>query len=116
MDIKIRARLSAYSKIDSNISSNLPSPGTGSVGAILGVGEGGNYELFQNVREPNIDTLFTENNEPTLVTKDTIDTLFESVDSDVSVPKDRIDTLFTNEDGDTISSVTYSAIDTLFDK
>lgn len=114
MNIKIRARLAAYSKIDSNISSNLPSPGTNSVGAVLGVGENGNYELFQNVREPNIDTLFTDTNEPTLVTKDTIDTLFDVGDIDVAVQKDKIDTLFTNEDGDTISSVTYSAIDTLF--
>ena len=116
MDIKIRARLSAYSKIDSNISSNLPSPGTGSVGAIVGVGSDGTYTLFHNVDESNVDTLFTTTTQPSLVTKDTIDTLFVVEDKEPSVPKDQIDTLFTNEEGDTISSVSFSAIDTLFKK
>lgn len=132
MDIKLRARLSAYSKIDSveAVSSNVPLPDATKAGNVLGVSNTGVYTLFPSINQERVDTLFTdeevdttvlkdeidtlfiETHAPVVVTKDAVDTLFEDVDTPETVDKDRIDVLFQSNSTDTVS--TY-AIDTLFD-
>ena len=80
MDIKLRARLTAYSKVDSieGIVSNLPT-----------------------IDKEHIDSLF-DGPSDRVVTKEEIDTLFDG-ESDVSSESK-------------IGTVSYSAIDSLFNK
>lgn len=94
MDIKLNARLAAYSKVDSFGSSILPDPDSSNEGDILGVNSDGDYMLMDCVTKEAIDTLFSgEITEPVSVKKDTIDTLFELEDAEV-VSKKAIDSLF----------------------
>lgn len=135
MDIKLRARLSAYSKIESvgGVSSNLPDPSLGSVGSVVGIGDTGKYTLFPTVNnneidelfdglpsnttvtKEEIDQLFTPVEKPAAVTKSEIDSLFDSTDDPEAITKDDIDTLFVSGSSNpTIGTVTYAEIDSLF--
>ena len=93
MDIKLRARLSAFSKVDAIKStvSDIPT-----------------------VRRSDIDSLFPGQNER-VVTKGEIDSLFLERNKPSAVDKTTIDTLFNNEK-DTIGVVSYKDIDSLFEK
>lgn len=116
MDIKLRARLSAYSKIESlsGLNSNTPVPDATAAGSVLGVNNSGNYTLFPTVSESEIDKLFGDVGQDDIVTKDEIDTLFpdEQV-NDEPVSKDQIDTLFPEEEPE-VSTVSFADIDSLF--
>lgn len=114
MDIKLRARLSAYSKISSieGVNQTLPLVGADDVGAVLGVGNDGNYTLLKSVSNDSVDEMFTYSTYPTPVEKPDIDKLFEEKDKPSSVTKDEIDTLF--GDKDTTSAVGKEDIDSLF--
>ena len=107
MDIKLKARLSAYSKVDSLSCDHEY------------VTEGQIDELFQNMDEPSsvtkteIDNLFTEIDEPESVSKTEIDKLFKNVDEPESVTKDQIDDLFVTQE-QPVKSVSYKEIDSLF--
>lgn len=71
MDIKLRARLSAYSKIESidGVNSNVPAPDATAAGNVLGVNNSGKYTLFPTVSTAEIDTLFEpEDEEPEIST------------------------------------------------
>ena len=133
MDIKLRARLSAYAKVDSieSLGTQLPSPDAMYSGAVLGVGDSGKYtlfpkigtqdvdNLFQNMEEDRtvtkteIDELFTDEEEPVAVTKTDIDSLFKDEDEAEAVSKESIDTLFASNH--TPGTVSFSEIDSLFD-
>ena len=89
MELKLRARLSAYSKLDSVSTSSL---GT--------------------VDKDQIDTLFKPS-EPEIVNKSQIDSLFPEEENDLTVDKSSIDTLF-DDNGDTVETVSRAAIDSLF--
>ena len=133
MDIKLRARLSAYSKIESisglGNSSSLPKPTVTDSGQVLGVNSSGNYTLFPSIQKEDIDTLFADLVEEETVTKEEIDELFPEDDETVSVTKDEIDSLFNNdvvnavdkdkvddllESDSQIGTVTFTEIDSLF--
>lgn len=61
MDIKLRARLSAYSKIDpstADVSTCLPTPTPENAGDVVGVNTSGQYTLFPRVSKEQIDSLF----------------------------------------------------------
>lgn len=90
MEIKLRARLSAYSKIDSieTLTNRIPSSA--------------------------IDTLFKDTLEPSLVTKGDINTMFQNEEPDRVVDRNEIDGLF-QYDTDIDRKVTYAEIDSLFD-
>lgn len=136
MDIKLRARLSAYSKIDSleELQTTIPVPGEGDVHSVLGVGSNGKYTLFpkattddydatfgttesidhnRTATHAEIDELFKSEEKPKSVDKSAIDQLFElTEDEPQSVDKTTIDMLFVNqEDPDAVDK---SQIDTLF--
>lgn len=133
MDIKLKARLSAYSKLESlsGLQSNVPDPDATAAGNVLGVNDIGKYTLFPSIDHSDIDTLFQdvipdetvtkeEINElfkdeeiDQTVTKEEINTLFEQKDEIESVDKDDIDTLFNNKE-DSIGTVSYAQIDSLF--
>lgn len=116
MEMKIRARLSAYSKVDSMSGLGVPAATEKDAGAVLAVDANGNYSLVSSVSNSQVDDLFNEDIFPTIVDKDTIDSLFETVESDRPVSKDEIDDLFgeVNNSGNSIGTVTHSAIDSLF--
>ena len=99
MDIKLRARLSAYSKIESvdGVNSNVPAPDATAAGNVLGVNNSGKYTLFPTVSTAEINALFTDIIPDEVVTKDDIDTLFEPDDEEPE-----------------ISTVSYADIDSLF--
>ena len=86
MEIKINARLSAYSRVDEI--------------------HGCNIETIPN---EEIDRLFEDLDEPISVTKDEIDTLFTDTNSD----KISID-IKASESGDVLETVSKTAIDSLF--
>ena len=117
MDIKIRARLSAYSRISSveGLKTNIPDPTASDAGHVLGVGDTGNYTLFPSVTTTDIDSLFQNEELDETVKKDEIDSLFPEEGSDdvESVTKDDIDSLF--NDSITSESVTKEEIDNLFE-
>lgn len=116
MDIKLRARLSAYSKIESinGLNSNTPVPDATAAGSVLGVNNSGNYTLFPTVSHAEIDNLFGNVGTDDIVTKDEIDTLFpEEEVKDEPVTKDQIDTLFPEEEPE-VSTVSFADIDSLF--
>jgi hypothetical protein len=115
MDIKLRARLSAYSKIESisGINSNIPDPDALKEGHVLGVGTDGKYTLFGKVTPEDIDGTFNTSTEPDVATKDEIDNLFEEDQgSTEAVTKEEIDSLFASVD--TVDSATKEEIDELF--
>lgn len=104
MDIKLRARLSAYGKLSLTTpeggNNDLPFPSIDDAGSVVGVGSTGSYTLFNRVTESEIDSLFNKKpDEPNVVTKDDIDTLFEDTPEESPTPYQRvtekdIDTLF----------------------
>lgn len=115
MDIKLRARLSAYSKVDSitSLQSYVPVPEATNAGNILGVGNAGEYTLIGTASPSDIDNIFTPVVDNT-VTKDEIDALFPETitETDSTVNKEQIDSLF--DDSDDSSTVSYAQIDSLF--
>ena len=109
MDIKLRARLSAYSKIESvpqsGGGSGLPDTSLIPPGTIVGVGENG-FIPVPSITKEDVDTLFTNVNEDTnnVVTKEEIDSLFDPKDNESTetskqqdpraITKEEIDSLF----------------------
>ena len=87
MEIKLKAKLAAYSKIDS-----------------IDI-------LDSRVPHSAIDTLFTKNTDTAITEKD-IDTLFSTEEPDIIISSEKIDTLFDNNEPST--KVTYADIDKLF--
>lgn len=122
MDIKLRARLSAYSKIESINGSNsgmsLPLPDDSAAGSVLGVNSNGSYTLFQRVPEQEIQSLFGDITPDSVVTKEDIDELFETeTTKHTMVTKEAIDTLFDESANEpTVRAVSYAEIDSLFKK
>ena len=116
MEMKIRARLSAYSKVDSMSGMGVPAADVSNAGAILTVDENGQYRLMSSISNEQVDNLFTEEIAPTVVDKDTIDSLFkETAEDERPVGKEEIDSLFGNEiDGEVVETVSHSARDSLF--
>jgi hypothetical protein len=135
MDIKIRARLSAYSRLESleGLQNAIPSPSVEDAKSVLGVGDNGKYTFFRvmtpqdmeselssrypttpdgTVEKTEIDTLFEKREEPQAVGKDAIDTLFAKQEEPEAVGKEAIDTLFKNEEEP--EAVEKEEIDTLF--
>ena len=114
MDIKLRARLSAYAKIDSvqTLNSELPSPYLKDSGAVLGVGDAGKYTLFPSVGVEDIENLFRNKESVSTVDKTEIDGLFDKKETAESVTKSEIDTLFMKKT--TAEAVDKTEIDTLF--
>ena len=105
MDIKLRARLSAYAKVSSieSPSNNLPSTEYAQEGDIVGVNGNGEFTMVSSVEQNEIDTLFDSTQEPESVKKDDIDTLFEKeeTDDESTVTHSQIDSLFdTDEEGE----------------
>ncbi len=115
MDIKLRARLSAYSKIESigGLNSNTPVPDATAAGSVLGVNKTGSYTLFPTVSQAEIDNLFGDVVTDEIVTKEEIDTLFPEQEMEESVSKDQIDTLFAEEESE-IKTISFADIDSLF--
>lgn len=100
MEIKLRAKLSAYSKVNSISSScNVPLPDVVDSGSVLGVNDAGQYTFFKNTKQEDVDELFTNADLTTSVTKEEIDSLFENVVEDPTVPQES-DQLVTKEDID----------------
>jgi hypothetical protein len=141
MDIKLRARLSAYSKIESiqgMNNNNLPHPDATAEGHVLGVDANGQYTLIRRVTQEDIAEKWGQAESDTVISKNTIDTLFDkpaevvdvldkstidtlfddkSLDGTVDViEKETIDSLFSNNRDSSIATVSYAAIDSLFDK
>lgn len=78
MNIKLHAKLAAYSKI-SEIKNEmeLPEPTFSDIGGFVGVGVDGKYTIFKNVSQSRIDELFTEEGiEVNTTNKALIDSLF----------------------------------------
>lgn len=116
MDIKLRARLSAYSKVESisGLNSNIPSPDVTAAGNVLGVNNSGNYTLFPTVSTPEIDNLFSDVRMITTVTNEEIDTLFQEEKLlDASVTRDQVNTPY-HEGSTQVGTVSFSSIDSLF--
>lgn len=133
MDIKLRARLSAYAKVDSigHLQTFIPDPSTARDGTVLGV-DTGKYTLFPSLDNNDIDNMFQDSNvtvvdknqidelfkeveEPESVTKTEIDKLFETTDDPEVVDKDQIDTLFPQDEVEP-ESITKDEIDDLFEE
>ena len=93
MDIKLRARLSAYSKAEA-------------VRATV--------DDIPTISRSDIDGLFPGRTE-LAVSKGKIDTLFEEDKKPIAVDKATIDTLF-NANDTSVGRVSYAAIDSLFNK
>lgn len=110
MDIKLRARLCAYSRI-TELEPNIPEKVTDEQIDDLFT----NMDVPTSVTKDEIDNLFTEQEAPKSVTKADIDNLFaNSEDKPESVQKDTIDTLFDETATDNVTSVTFAEIDSLF--
>ena len=75
MNIKLRARLQAYGKLD--ISKNvLPEPSVADAGKFVGVGHDGEYVLFANATDSTIDRLFGDEESSNQAKRSLIDSLF----------------------------------------
>lgn len=79
MNIKLNARLCAYSKTSSL--PNIPSPSEDNAGDVLGVGDSGSYEFFEKISQNKIDSLFNDPSFPEdcdydTITNEQIDNLF----------------------------------------
>lgn len=76
MNIKLHAKLAAYSKV-TNVN-QFPEPTESDIGGFVGVGTDGQYTIFKNVTETKIDEMFEENSETDVVAtnKSLIDSLF----------------------------------------
>lgn len=78
MDIKLRARLRAYGKLD--ISQDyMPHPTKEDAGKFVGIGSDGNYTLFENATEEHIDNIINETsvNDIPDTKKSFIDSMFD---------------------------------------
>lgn len=92
MEIKLRARLAAYSKLDS-IENTAP-----------------------KVPNSAIDMLFKDGRNEHIVSKEDINNiLFANMEQDRVVEKTEIDNLFDPTDSESDRKVTYAEIDSLFD-
>ena len=111
MAIKLKARLSAYSKVATGAA---PNPGLAVDGAVVGVNQG-KYTFFEPASEEKIDKLFGGDESLNIgtVTKEQIDKLFwDKPNKNLKpVTSETIDTLFENEIPNVVS---HSAIDSLF--
>lgn len=119
MNIKLRAKLSAYSKVDSlaSIASYIPEPEVTEAGHIVTVGSSGEYKLMSSTSPQDIDTLF-EHTGSNIVSKDDIDTLFPVSSKTNRVDKEQIDSLFGKSEKPPVQNnsnkVSYAQIDSLF--
>ena len=77
MNIKLRARLKAYGKLD--ISQDyLPHPTIDDAGKFVGIGVDGKYTLFENATEKQIDDIVNNKSDNITNTKKSfIDSMFE---------------------------------------
>ncbi len=93
MNIKLRARLTAYSKIETatDTQPSIPDATPESSGGILGVNSSGDYTIYPSVTKDDIDSLFN----------------YSHTDVDMLFPTD------SESDGSTISR---KEIDSLFNK
>ena len=74
-DIKLRAKLRAYGKLD--ISQDyVPHPTLEDAGKFLGIGTDGNYVLFDNATEDQIDEIINESDNIQSSKKSFIDSMF----------------------------------------
>lgn len=127
MDIKLRARLTAYSKIESmptsgvggstgggsNGSAPLPDIDLAGDGTILGVKDG-KYTMIPSVDLSAIGGLFGDTEiDPTTIHVSQIDTLFPDFQEAESIKKSDIDTLF-DDQIKVDTKVSFDAIDSLF--
>lgn len=84
-EIKLRARLSAYSKIESlqELNETLPDPDTLTPGSSVVVSPEGDYVPMTAVTNEEIDSLFNGNNEDDDATEDELPeaVTFEEIDS-----------------------------------
>ena len=112
MDIKLRARLSAYSKVDAIKATvdDIPTIKNSDIDALFP------GQVETSITKGEIDTLFADSKKPTVVDKATIDTLFEDDKKPVVVDKATIDTLFNENEETNIGRVSYADIDSLFEK
>lgn len=77
MDIRLRARLSAYSKVSDVSETLIPDPDETFAGHVLGVGQEGTYSFLPRVSEDDIDELFSSSSLADAITDDSrIDSLF----------------------------------------
>ena len=111
MDIKLRTRLSAYSKVDSISKNTLPDADILKEGYVVGVSEKGDYTLFPPIGTEDVESLFDGSHQDQTATKDEITGLFQEK-KPVSVTKDDISELFTNKKP---VSVTKDEVETLFE-
>ena len=95
MDIKLRARLSAYSKVNNaDFNNQIPIPTGDNKGDVLGVNNSGDYTFLDIVNTSYIDTLFEKTPEPeeyTIAGEENIDTV---LDDTTLVSYSNIDSLF----------------------
>lgn len=113
MNIKLRARLSAYSKLSTESSSSLPNvEDFEGDGVVTVTNKKYAVQPVERITETEIDGMFGDTE--TTVSKEQIDSLFitESSDSYGTVSKDEIDTLF--DDNDEVGTVSFADIDSLF--
>lgn len=117
MDIKLRAKLTAYSKVESiEKSTNAPDPDIAYSGNLLGVTSSGKYGMVPAVEQQDINSLFVDTNpKKVTITKDEIDKLFDLHKRPETVKKDEIDDLF-EQANDPLNGViiSHAAIDSLF--
>ena len=108
MDIKLRARLSAYSKVDAIKATvdDIPAVKNTDIDALFP------GQVETSITKGEIDTLFADSKKPTVVDKATIDTLFENIVEPEAVDKSDIDTLF--NESQNVGRVSYADIDSLF--
>lgn len=120
MDIKLRARLSAYSKIESiqGMNNNLPHPDATAEGHVLGVGSNGQYTLIRRVTPEDMSEKWGQAQSPEVTSKEWIGTLFDRpAEATDVINKETIDSLFDNKSTEDQVDVTEKGtIDTLFDK
>lgn len=76
-NIKLTARLKAYGKLDDS-QSCLPHPTVDDAGKFVGVGNDGNYTLFENATQDQIDDIINNRSSVTVYTskKSFIDSMF----------------------------------------
>lgn len=113
MNIKLRARLSAYSKLSTESSSSLPNvEDFEGDGVVTVTNKKYAVQPVERITETDIDGMFGDTE--TTVSKEQIDSLFitEPSDSYGTVSKDEIDTLFDNDDE--VGTVSFADIDSLF--
>lgn len=113
MNIKLRARLSAYSKLSTESSSSLPNvEDFEGDGFVTVTNKKYAVQPVERITETDIDGMFGDTE--TTVSKEQIDSLFitEPSDSYGTVSKDEIDTLFDNDDE--VGTVSFADIDSLF--